>query len=123
MTASVCPPRAGSGSSPVSSRRRFFFLREDRLGVVVGVGRDDDFGEDLGDRLGGGGVERAVDGDDPAERRDAVAGERLVPRLEQAVARVATPQGLACLTMTTVGGPSRNSATSSSAALASLRLL
>jgi hypothetical protein len=36
---------------------------------------------------------------------------------------LATPHGLACLTITTVGGPSRNSAASSSAALASFRLL
>ena len=56
-------------------------------GVVVGVWRDDDFGEDVGDRLGGGGVERAVDGDDSAEGRNAVAGERLAPGVEQVVAR------------------------------------
>ena len=36
---------------------------------------------------------------------------------------LATPQGLACLTMTTVGGPSLNSERRSNAASASLRLL
>ena len=87
ITAIVCPPRAGSGSSPVSSSRRFFFLAKIALASSSASGRDDHLGEDLGDRFGGRGVERPVDRDDPAERRDAVAGERLVPRVEQAVAR------------------------------------
>ena len=44
-----------------SSRRRFFFARDERLRLVVDVGRDDHLGEDLGDRLGGRRVERAVE--------------------------------------------------------------
>ena len=48
---SVRPGRAGSGRSPVSSRRRFFFAANTARAVVVGVGRDDDFGEDPADRL------------------------------------------------------------------------
>ena len=40
-----------------------------------------------GDRLGGRRIERAVGGDDPAEGRHAVAGERFLPGIEQAVAR------------------------------------
>ncbi len=47
-------------------------------------GRDDDLDKDLRDRLGGGGVERAVQRDDAAERADRVAGQRLVPGLAQA---------------------------------------
>ena len=50
----------------------------------VGLGRDDDLDKDFRDRLGGGGVERAVERDDAAERADRVAGERLVPGLAQA---------------------------------------
>ena len=50
---SVRPGRAGSGSSPVSSRRRFFFAAKTAARLLVGVGRDHHLGEDRGDRLGG----------------------------------------------------------------------
>ena len=39
---------------PVRSRRRLGFAGEDREGRLVGVGRDDDLGEDAGDRFGRG---------------------------------------------------------------------
>ena len=61
-------------------------LREDGLGRVIGVGRGDDFGEDAADRFGGGAVERAVDRDDAAKGRDAVAGERGLIGFDQRVA-------------------------------------
>ena len=81
------PAARGSGSSPVSSRRRFFLRAKIALAVLVGIRRDDDFGEDLGDRLGRRRVERPVDRDDAAERRDAVAGERLASRPRTALSR------------------------------------
>ena len=53
-------------------------LRRDDCGCLVGrIGRDDHLGEGFDDLLGGFGVERAVHGDDAAEGRDRVAGERL----------------------------------------------
>ncbi len=55
-------------------------------GVVIGVGGDDDLGENLGNRLGGRSVERAVERDDPAEGRDAVALERGTIGVDQCVA-------------------------------------
>ncbi len=49
---------------------------EDGLGFVVGAGRDDDLGEDVGDGARVIAVQRAVDGDDAAEGRDGVAFQR-----------------------------------------------
>src|SRR5260370_898569 len=50
---------------------------EDSNGLVGGVGRNDDFGQDFSDDGRGFGIERAIDGDDAAVRRLGVAGERL----------------------------------------------
>jgi hypothetical protein len=72
----VRPPRAGSGRPPVSSRRRFFLRDEGRDRFFVGIGRDDHFGEDLGDRLAVGAVERRLTATMPPNA-DAVAGQRL----------------------------------------------
>ena len=53
----------------------------DRL--LAGLGRDDDFGEDLGDRARGFGVKLAIHRHNAAERRYRIAGERLAVRIEQ----------------------------------------
>ena len=53
----------------------------DRL--LVRVGGDHHLGEDAGDRLRGRGVERAVERDDPAERRHRIAGEGCLVSLRQ----------------------------------------
>ena len=50
------------------------------------VRRDDDLGENLGDGARRLGVERAVERDDAAERRDRIAGERLAIGVEQVFA-------------------------------------
>ena len=48
-----CPARRGSGRPPVTSSRRFFLRRNDRLRLLAGVGRDDHLGEDLDDLVRG----------------------------------------------------------------------
>ena len=72
-----------------------------RDGLLVGVGRDDDLGEDLHDLARGRGVERAVQRDDAAEGRDRIAAQRRCIGLRQRWRLRATPQGLACLMMAT----------------------
>ena len=62
-------------------------LAEDREGVGVELRRDDDFGEDLGDRFGEALVDGAVGDDDAAERGLLVGLEGLVPGLEEGVGR------------------------------------
>ena len=59
-SAASMPARAGSGRPPASSRRRFFLAARMATRVGVGVGRDDDLGEDLGDARAVCAVERAV---------------------------------------------------------------
>ena len=49
----VRPIARGSGRPPASSSRRFFFAADDRDRFLGRIGRDDDFGEDLGDRARG----------------------------------------------------------------------
>ena len=75
--------RADRAAPPASSSRRFFFAPTMAIASSLGVGRDDDLGEDLGDRARGLGVERAVERDDAAEGRDRIAGERLAIGVEQ----------------------------------------
>ena len=82
----VSPPARGSGRPPASSSRRFFFGADDGDGLVGRVRRDDDFGENFGDGARRLGVERAVERDDAAERRDRIAGQRLAIGVEQGVA-------------------------------------
>ena len=77
----------GIGQLAGQQQAQVLLFGEDRARRLVGIRRDDDFGEDLRDRFGGRRIERPVGGDDSAERRDAVAGQRLVPGIEQAVAR------------------------------------
>ncbi len=62
-------------------------FRKHGLCGLVGIGRDDHLGEDLGDLGGGGAVERAVERDDAAERADRIAGQRLVPRIGAGIRR------------------------------------
>ena len=62
------------GHAAGQQQAQVLLRREDRARAVVGVGRDDHLGEDLGDLLGRGGVERPVDRDDAAEGADRVAG-------------------------------------------------
>ena len=50
-----------------------FLPGEHRAGIRIGIGCDDDLGEDLRDGLGQRTVEGAVGGDDPAEGADRVA--------------------------------------------------
>ena len=56
----------------------------DRL--LLGIGGDDDLGEDLDDLLRSLGIERAVQRDDAAESRDGVAAQRALIGLEQRAA-------------------------------------
>ena len=112
--------RAGSGSSPVSSSRRFFFAAKTARAASSASGATTTSVKIAAIASAVGAVERPVDRDDAAEGRDGVAGEGRRIGLDAGCRAVATPQGLACLTMTQVGSASRNSATSSSAASASL---
>ncbi len=86
MIAKVWPARAGSGSSPVSSRRRFFFFAKIALAASSASGATTTSVKISADRLGSRRVERAIDGDDSAEGRNAVAGERLRPGVDERVA-------------------------------------
>ena len=60
--AKVRPAARGSGRPPVSSRRRFFLRADDGDGVLVGLRRDDDLGENLDDLRRRPRVERAGSG-------------------------------------------------------------
>jgi hypothetical protein len=96
-----------SESAPMPSfatiRRRFFFFPKKRPRLVAEAGGDDDLGEDVLDPLGQVGAERLVDDDDAAEGRLPVGRVGVLPRLEQRIAPLATPQGFVCLRMATVG--------------------
>ena len=80
----VQPKLRGSGRPPASSKPQVLLRRDDLDRFVAGVGRDDDLGEDLGDRLRGFGVERAVERDNAAERGRGIASERFLVGVEQA---------------------------------------
>lgn len=82
--------------------------------------RYDYFDEDFGNFLRSFQIDFAVGGDDSAENRHGVAGVSLSVCFRNR-RPVATPQGLECLTATTVG--SSNSFKSSIAPFESLRLL
>ena len=62
-----------------------------------GVRRDDHLGEDLDDRLGRLGVERAVERDDAAEGRDRIAGAAPCGRPLSASAPTADAAGIGVL--------------------------
>ena len=89
---------------PVSSRRKFFLAANTTRASSSASARDDHLGEDPAHRLGGGAIERAVDGDDAAECRHAVAGESRLIGLGERPAQ-GDAAGLACLTMTMHAGP------------------
>ena len=62
---------------------QIFFLLQNRQRLRRKIRRDDDFAENFRDGLRAAAVERPVHGDDAAERRLLVRGERLVPGLAQ----------------------------------------
>ena len=76
--------------------------REDSECVRIELGRDDDLGEHRGERLGECHGYGPVEGHDAAEGADRVA---LVSALYASTmsSAIATPHGLACLTMTAAG--------------------
>ena len=64
------------GQAAGEQQAQILLRREDAARVGIGVGRDDHFGEDLGELLGGRAVERAVAGDDAAIGADRIAAQR-----------------------------------------------
>ena len=80
-------PGARRIGQTIDQQQTQILLRREQLArAFVGTRRDHDFGEDMADRLCRGAVQRPVDRDNPAERRDAVTGERRIPGGAQAVA-------------------------------------
>ena len=69
--------RARIGQAAGQQQPQVLLAADDGDGLLGGVRRDDHLGEDLGDRARGLGVERAVEGDDAAEGRGRIAGQRL----------------------------------------------
>jgi hypothetical protein len=65
----------GEGRPPVVSSRRFFFFAKTDFALFGRVRGDHHLGEDLHDPLGGIGVERPVQRDDPPEGGGPVAVE------------------------------------------------
>jgi hypothetical protein len=85
------------------STRTLAFLRAYLERAVVVVGGDQHFDElAIEDDPGGRRIERRVEGDDAAEGRGRIGGVGALVGLEQP-RPTATPQGLACLTMTQAG--------------------
>ena len=72
------------GQSAGQQQTQILFRRDNLDRLVGGIGRDDYLGENLGNRLGRFGVERAVERDDAAEGGGLVAGQRLSVGDEQA---------------------------------------
>ncbi len=73
-----------SSQTPLASTRTLGLARERGERGGVDVGRDDDFDElALDDLFRGRGVERAVERDDAAERRDRIAGIGVLVRLAE----------------------------------------
>ena len=71
------PGAVGSGQAAGDQQAQVLLRRENAPRVGVGIGRDDDFGEELGDFFRRGAVERAVEREHAAEGADRIAGERL----------------------------------------------
>ena len=122
INAMLVPPRAGSGSAPVSSSRRFFlrakiaFAPSSASGATTTSVKMSVMASAVA--TSSGWLVATI-----PPNAETLSHARASRHASTRLSRVATPQGLACLTMTTVGGASRNSAASSRAALASLRLL
>ena len=66
--------RARVGKAAGQQQAQVLLRRDQGDGLFVGVGRDDDFGEDLDDFRSRLGVELPVQRDDAAERRNGIAG-------------------------------------------------
>ena len=80
----ACGARIGQAAG--EQQPQILLGADDRYGLRRCLRRDDDFGENLGNRTRRIGVERAVERDDAAERRDRIAGQRLAISVEQAFA-------------------------------------
>ena len=83
------------------SRRRFFFLREQRERVGVEARRDQHLGEDLVDRARERQVEGPVRDDDAAEGRLGIGARRRAGRPRAGVAPSPTPHGVLCFRIAT----------------------
>ena len=68
------PLARGSGSAAGEQQAQVLLGADDLDRFFICIGRDDHFGENLGDGLGRRGIELAVERDDAAERRNRVAG-------------------------------------------------
>ena len=80
----MVPGAARIGQAAGEQQPQVRLAGDDRDRLRVGLGRDDDLGEDLDDGGGGGGVEPAVQRHDAAEGRDRVAAQRQPVGLERA---------------------------------------
>ena len=72
------------GQAVDDQQAKVFLARKSRNRSLVRAGRDHHFGEDGADCFCGRPIKRDVGGNDPAERGDRIAGQRLVPRIDQA---------------------------------------
>ena len=82
----VSPLARGSGRPPAISKPQIFLRADDGDGFLGRGGRDDDFGENLGDGARGFRIERTVERDNAAEGGDRIASERLAIGIDEAVA-------------------------------------
>ena len=80
------PFGARIGQAAGEQEPQILLVADDADRFFAGVGRDDDLGENLDDGARRLRIERPVQRDDPAERRDRVTGERLLVGVEQRAA-------------------------------------
>mgnify|MGYP003343651647 CR=1 FL=1 len=77
MNALIPCSTSGIGKAASEEESEVLFLRDNALGLLAGIGRDDDLGEDIADGLGHLLGDHAVRGDHATERGDRIGGMRL----------------------------------------------